>query len=221
MKGPLKRRSDRTLDRMFETRSDAWAAVGLNVEMNKKVERAAWRRAYLSLPAVIAVFILQAHALSEVHNAKRGHPWLGFVTKTEVRAIAVLLVLLLGWLISRDVGRLSPKAFRRMDPSDGRHRRVHGPVPVRRRHDPRRSRSGGNKRGRRRRRRWPDRDRPGPRRAADARQPVRGDRAAQCAAVPSGRTCPAAGRCNRDPVRASSPHSACCTRRSHVAMTGS
>ena len=39
-----------------------------------------------------------------------------FVGKTPVTIAAVILVLMLGWLISRDLSKVAPALFRRMDP---------------------------------------------------------------------------------------------------------
>ena len=40
-----------------------------------------------------------------------------FVGKTPVTIVAVVLVLALGWLISRDLAKVAPALFRRMDPA--------------------------------------------------------------------------------------------------------
>ncbi len=50
---------------------------------------------------------------------------------TDARSSAVLLVLVLGWLISRDMAKVAPAIFRRMDPCHRRDGRI--PDPFRRR----------------------------------------------------------------------------------------
>ncbi len=107
----FKRRRDRaSLDRMFETRSEAWAAVGLEVEVNEHtVRRAAWCL-LAEVIALIAVVVgnnaAEAHITNDLHLAR-----------TLVKVVAVVLVLILGWLISRDLSRVAPALFRRMDPA--------------------------------------------------------------------------------------------------------
>ncbi len=105
----FKRRKNLALDHMFETRSDAWAAVGLEVEVNRHaVRQAAWRLV-IELIALIAVVVGKNAAETHIDDLHVG--------KTVVRVVAVVLVLVLGWLISRDVSRVAPALFRRMDPA--------------------------------------------------------------------------------------------------------
>ncbi len=59
----FKTRKTRTLDRMFETRSEAWAAVGLEVEINRHEVRQAARRLPLELLALIAIIVGKHWAL--------------------------------------------------------------------------------------------------------------------------------------------------------------
>jgi small conductance mechanosensitive channel len=103
----------RTLDRMFETRSEAWAAVGLDVEINRHaVRQAAWRLP-LELLALIAVIVGRNWALEKgAHHLKDLH-----VDAVFVKVVSVILVLVLGWLISRDLAKAAPALFRRMDPA--------------------------------------------------------------------------------------------------------
>jgi small conductance mechanosensitive channel len=120
---PFKKRRDRSFERMFETRSHAWAAVGLEVEVNRQGMRKAWQRLTITVPlligAVIAENAARHHIEDLAHHHTRQHPdgthWI--VGKTPVAIAAVIVVLALGWLISRDLGRLAPALFRRMDPA--------------------------------------------------------------------------------------------------------
>ena len=116
MKRLFKRSQDRALERMFETRSEAWEAVGLSVEVSTKTVRAATRRLLICLPLLVAVFVAKDMILDHI-SRHQDHLWLGIFSATTVTVVAVVAVLVLGWFISRDVGRVSPRLFRRMDPS--------------------------------------------------------------------------------------------------------
>jgi small conductance mechanosensitive channel len=107
----FKTRKTRTLDRMFETRSEAWAAVGLDVEVNRHAVRHAARRLPFELLGLIAVIVGRNWAL----GTESDHP--SHVIEAVVKVAAVILVLVFGWLISRDLAKASPAVFRRMDPA--------------------------------------------------------------------------------------------------------
>ncbi len=114
MDEPKKRRdrSDRKdpyLERMFETRSEAWEQAGLRVSVDKHTVRRAQRQLVVLIPLLVAVLLLFYH----------GKEWFGLDTDaTWVRVVTVLLVLGLGWLISRAFGAAAaPTFFRRMDPA--------------------------------------------------------------------------------------------------------
>jgi small conductance mechanosensitive channel len=136
MRRPFKKRTDDALDRMFETRTGAWEAVGLNFEVDKVAVRHARQRLCLTIPLLIAVVLLENVALNHIsainqanlawddHHLKkinhgilhpRHHHW--FIGKGPITIAAVICVLVLGWLISRDLSRIAPAFFRRMDPS--------------------------------------------------------------------------------------------------------
>jgi small conductance mechanosensitive channel len=108
----FKTRKTRTLDRMFETRSEAWAAVGLDVEVNRHAVRHAARRLPFEFLGLIAVIVGRNWALDAAkhHQSHR-------VIDAVVKVAAVILVLVFGWLISRDLAKASPAVFRRMDPA--------------------------------------------------------------------------------------------------------
>ena len=83
------------LDRMFETRTDAWAAVGLAAEVRRREVRRARTRAIVLLPVLAGVIV--AYALrNQLFGASADMP---------VRIAAVLAIMILGWTIARDVGR--------------------------------------------------------------------------------------------------------------------
>jgi small-conductance mechanosensitive channel len=115
---------------MFETRSEAWAAVGLEVEINRQEAQRSLRRLPVELLLLIGVVVGEQWVRNHIHDlaafnydnrhaihagtVKAEHFAIG---KTPVTIAAVLLVLALGWLISRDLAKVAPAIFRRMDPS--------------------------------------------------------------------------------------------------------
>lgn len=100
-------RGDSRFESMFETRSDAWEAVGLAAEVRQREVRRARAQAIVLLPVLAGVII--AYAL-------RRHVF-GASADTPVRIVAVLAVVILGWAVARDVGRAAaPTFFRRLDP---------------------------------------------------------------------------------------------------------
>jgi len=122
MRSFFKKQSEIALDRMFETRSEAWAAAGLQIEVNLQVARSAGRRLVLWVPLLVATVVGRDAALRQIaelaipsKHHPHGQQWV--VGKTPVVIAAVLLVLILGWLISRDLARIFPLFFRRMDPA--------------------------------------------------------------------------------------------------------
>ena len=123
-------RKDLNLDRMFETRSDAWEKVGLSFEVNQKEVKRAQRQAIFFLIAIIAVFVATNILLDKTHdnpgcttapNCRHVSlltTWGVGDLETVVRIIAVLLVIGFGWGLARAVGRfVGPTFLRRMDPA--------------------------------------------------------------------------------------------------------
>ena len=51
-------RRDLNLDRMFETRSDAWEAVGLSFEVNEQAIRHARRRTLVLAPLLVGLAVV-------------------------------------------------------------------------------------------------------------------------------------------------------------------
>lgn len=120
MKNPWKERRERALRPMFETRSDAWAAVGLDMEVNQRVLKRARRRLAIEIPALIATIVGRSLAINHWtdvrHSSHLQKHWL-VDSKAPFELLAVIIVLALGWLISRDLSRMAPSLFRRMDPA--------------------------------------------------------------------------------------------------------
>jgi small-conductance mechanosensitive channel len=96
------------LDRMFETRSEAWERVGLAVDVSQRAVKRARREAAILLPLLVGVLVVYA-LRKDVFG--RG-------ADTPVRVGTVIALVILGWAIARDIGRAAgPTFFRRMDPS--------------------------------------------------------------------------------------------------------
>ncbi len=109
---PKPPRVPRTPQRMFETRSQAWREVGLLRQISPRAVRRARLEALLLIPLFVAVVVLHAHRTD----------LLGVERKSEVETLVdiatVIALLILGWAVARDVGRvLGPALFRRMDPA--------------------------------------------------------------------------------------------------------
>jgi small conductance mechanosensitive channel len=112
MLNPFKKHRELHLERMFETRSDAWERVGLAMDLTQRKARRARREAVVVVPLLTAVLVIYSlrHELLGVGPHS--------VWQTPVRAGTVLALLALGWALARDVGRAAaPVFFRRMDPS--------------------------------------------------------------------------------------------------------
>ena len=58
LRNRLKNSKDLHLERMFETRSDAWEKVGLAAQVSQRVVRRARREIFVLLPAIVGVLVL-------------------------------------------------------------------------------------------------------------------------------------------------------------------
>src|SRR6476646_9635435 len=104
----LKSRRDLGLERMFETRTDAWEKVGLAANVSPRAVKRAQREIAVLVPLLIGVLV----AYSE-----REHIF-GHKSDVPVRIATVIILAVLGWAIARAAGRAAaPTLFRRMDPS--------------------------------------------------------------------------------------------------------
>ncbi len=109
---------------MFETRSQAWREVGLLRQISPRVVKRARLQALLLVPLFVVVVVIYDHRVQLFGTrvaARPGHPahhHLEQALDTPITVIAVLLLVILGWAIARDVGRgLGPPLFRRLDPA--------------------------------------------------------------------------------------------------------
>jgi small conductance mechanosensitive channel len=112
IKKRLKSGRDLHLERMFETRSEAWERVGLAVNISQRAAQRARRELLVLLPLLIAVLVVYYDS-ADLLGIKRGsqaNVWLQWAT--------VVALLAIGWNFARDVGRAAgPTFFRRMDPA--------------------------------------------------------------------------------------------------------
>jgi small-conductance mechanosensitive channel len=119
-------------DRMFETRSDAWAAVGLSVDYSSRAVKRAQREAMILIPLFIAIVVVYEKRESifgpsdtNPHSAVYRHshyyqlldPKHGSLT-LPLQIVVALALVIIGWAIARDFGRFAgPTFLRRMDPA--------------------------------------------------------------------------------------------------------
>src|SRR5579884_4036820 len=107
----LKTQKELHLERMFETRSEAWERVGLAMDVSQRAVRRAQREAVVLVPALVGVLILYFYRRQLLGIGPRS-PWV-----TPMRIGTVIALVALGWTFARDVGRAAaPTFFRRMDP---------------------------------------------------------------------------------------------------------
>src|SRR5438270_506411 len=100
---------DQQTRELFKTRSHAWRAVGLERELTMRQLSKARKQALTAvilLPLLVGVVVLFSHR----HELFPG-------ADPAVRIISVVILVSLGWVFARAVGRaLAPPLFRRMDP---------------------------------------------------------------------------------------------------------
>jgi small conductance mechanosensitive channel len=116
-------------DRMFETRSDAWAAVGLSVDYSTKAVKRAQREALLLIPLFVAIVVIYDHRRSLFGPGREGPAayshsnyahYLGKygTLTTPLQIFVAIALIIIGWAIARDFGRFAgPTFLRRMDPA--------------------------------------------------------------------------------------------------------
>ncbi|MDQ6821267.1 MAG: mechanosensitive ion channel family protein [Actinomycetota bacterium] len=131
----LKKQADLHLERMFETRSQAWEDAGLAVTVSQREIRRAQRQAVVLAPLLIGVLVfyhyrdrllpglvnVPAHLVS-VHGhlvSQPAHLASQHVLLRELwRWATVIVILAGGWAAARDIGRAAaPTFFKRMDPA--------------------------------------------------------------------------------------------------------
>lgn len=102
---------------MFETRSQAWSEAGLLNQVSPgAVRRARWE-AFLLVPLFVGVAVLYENRRDLLGLDRHGRGALSWL-EAPIDLVTVIVLLILGWAIARDVGRaLGPALFRRMDPA--------------------------------------------------------------------------------------------------------
>jgi len=117
----LKPRRELNLDRMFETRSDAWKAAGLSVEFSERTVRRARRETAVLVPLFIAILVFWGHhwdILSNISYVKHNLHHVKAQYGTWLRVLTIIALIVVGWWVARDLGRLTgPTFMRRMDPA--------------------------------------------------------------------------------------------------------
>lgn len=90
---------------LFETRSHSWVDAGLARQLSRQALRRARIQILLFAPLLAGVLVLYS----------RREDFAG--ADAPIRAVTVIAMLMLGYAITRDIGRLlGPALFRRMDP---------------------------------------------------------------------------------------------------------
>jgi len=108
----FKSRRDQYLERMFETRSDAWEAVGLSVDVSRRSVRRAQREAVVLVPLLIGILVAYDHRRGLLGKSTAN------TLQTPIQIVAVVALMAIGWTLARDVGRAAgPTFLRRMDPA--------------------------------------------------------------------------------------------------------
>jgi small conductance mechanosensitive channel len=120
MKERLQKNRDLYLERMFETRSEAWERAGLSAEVNRGEARRARAAVIVLLPLLIGVLIVYAHRQSifGLPVCQAGHKCSKSTAESVVQWATVAVLLVIGWTLARTLGRAAgPTFFRRMDPA--------------------------------------------------------------------------------------------------------
>jgi small conductance mechanosensitive channel len=111
----------KTPPKMFETRSQSWQEVGLLRQINPRVVKRARLEALVLVPLFVGVVLIYDNRFSLFGTPDHhGHIARSLEEPLEavVRIITVIVLMILGWAIARDIGRgLGPPLFRRLEPA--------------------------------------------------------------------------------------------------------
>src|SRR3954470_18456426 len=98
--------SDRDMKQLFETRSHSWVDAGLARQLSRRALRRARIQILLFAPMLAGVLFLYSQR-KQITGAD-----------LPIQVVTVIALLMLGWALIRDLGRLmGPTLFRRMDPA--------------------------------------------------------------------------------------------------------
>ena len=105
--GLFRKVSEKTdMKQLFETRSHTWVDAGLARQLSRRALRRARIQILLFAPLLAGVLFLYAQR-RQIHGAD-----------TPIRIVTVVALLIIGYSLIRDLGRLlGPSLFRRMDPA--------------------------------------------------------------------------------------------------------
>jgi small conductance mechanosensitive channel len=96
---------------MFETRSHSWREVGLARQLSVRAANRARTEVVLLVPLFAGIVLLYDNRRSLLGVAPAS-PW-----DVPLGAVTVVVLVILGWAIARDIGRAAgPALFRRLDP---------------------------------------------------------------------------------------------------------
>lgn len=105
---------------MFETRSQAWKEVGLLRQISPRVVKRARLEALVLVPIFIGVVLIYDNRakLFGTYDHHKHEYVLEKAIETPLTIITVIILVILGWTIARDIGRgMGPALFRRLDPA--------------------------------------------------------------------------------------------------------
>src|SRR3954451_12415912 len=104
--GFLRKVSESDMKQLFETRSHTWVDAGLARQLSRRALRRARIQILLFTPMLAGILFVYSQR-DRVSGAD-----------TPIRIVTVIALLMLGWALIRDLGRvMGPSLFRRMDPA--------------------------------------------------------------------------------------------------------
>lgn len=104
--GFFRKVADTDMKNLFETRSHSWVDAGLARQLSRRALRRARLQILLFAPLLAGILFLYSQR-GQISGAD-----------TPIRIVTVIALLMLGWALIRDLGRLlGPSLFRRMDPA--------------------------------------------------------------------------------------------------------
>src|SRR5246127_4994736 len=110
-------RRDLNLERMFETRSDAWERVGLSIDVDERESKQARNNVFRLVPLLIAVIVAFDWVSGNGWQALGHHGGTSHL-KTPITIVTVIAVMAIGFALARSIGKsVGPTFFRRMDPA--------------------------------------------------------------------------------------------------------